>query len=116
MAAICDFQTKEEQLFGNREHGDSMEEFLALIGERVPLKDFPGWVNLLYCVSNQSLCHRRHKVNLTILVSDALKTLFYSINRNCESIICVVYVLELVCEYYISQLILCCTVTKSQNM
>ena len=56
------------------------------------------------------------KVNLTILVSDALKNLFYSINRNCESIICVVYVLEFVCEYYISQLILCCTVTKSQNM
>nr|XP_022337515.1 rap1 GTPase-activating protein 1-like isoform X13 [Crassostrea virginica] len=36
-------QTKEEQLFGNKEHGDSMEEFLALIGERVPLKDFPGY-------------------------------------------------------------------------
>ena len=81
MAAISDFQTKEEQLFGNKEHGNSMEEFLALIGERVPLKDFPGWVNLLHCVSNQSLCHWRQKVNLTILVSDALKNLFHSINR-----------------------------------
>lgn len=116
MAAISDFQTKEEQLFGNKEHGDSMEEFLALIGERVPLKDFPGWVNLLHCVSNQSLCHWRQKVNLTILVSDALKNLFHSINRNCESIICIGYVLELVSEYYFSQLILCCTVRKSQNM
>lgn len=42
---ISDFQTKEEQLFGNRGHSDRMEEFLSMIGDKVSLKDFQGWVN-----------------------------------------------------------------------
>lgn len=39
---ISEFQTKEEQLFGNRAHSDRMEEFLGLIGDKVSLKDFQG--------------------------------------------------------------------------
>lgn len=42
---ISEFQTKEEQLFGNRGHSDRMEEFLSMIGDKVSLKDFQGWVN-----------------------------------------------------------------------
>ncbi|XP_052832901.1 uncharacterized protein LOC106883520 [Octopus bimaculoides] len=34
-------QVKEEDLFGNRNHGPAMDEFLELIGDRVKLKDFP---------------------------------------------------------------------------
>ncbi|CAI9741328.1 rap1 GTPase-activating protein 1 isoform X4 [Octopus vulgaris] len=34
-------QVKEEDLFGNRNHGPAMDEFLQLIGDRVKLKDFP---------------------------------------------------------------------------
>lgn len=41
------FQTTEEELFGNKAHGAAMEEFLQLLGERVQLKDFKGWVNFL---------------------------------------------------------------------
>lgn len=36
-------QTKEEALFGNVSHSDAMKEFLDLIGDRVSLKDFPGF-------------------------------------------------------------------------
>ncbi|GAB1603800.1 rap1 GTPase-activating protein 1-like isoform X1 [Argonauta hians] len=34
-------QVKEEDMFGNRNHGPAMDEFLELIGDRVKLKDFP---------------------------------------------------------------------------
>lgn len=35
-------QTKEEQLFNNKDHSPAMEEFLQVIGDRVKLKDFKG--------------------------------------------------------------------------
>ncbi|XP_069117229.1 rap1 GTPase-activating protein 1-like isoform X3 [Argopecten irradians] len=36
-------QTTEEALFGNVSHGQAMEDFLSVIGERVQLKDFKGF-------------------------------------------------------------------------
>ncbi|XP_064642552.1 rap1 GTPase-activating protein 1-like isoform X4 [Lineus longissimus] len=36
-------QTREEDIFANVGHSDSMEEFLDLLGDRVSLKDFKGF-------------------------------------------------------------------------
>ncbi|KRZ93475.1 Rap1 GTPase-activating protein 1 [Trichinella sp. T8] len=36
-------QTSEEELFGNAEHSDKMEEFLEFIGEKVQLQNFKGF-------------------------------------------------------------------------
>ncbi|XP_033724585.1 rap1 GTPase-activating protein 1-like isoform X2 [Pecten maximus] len=36
-------QTTEEALFGNVSHSKAMEDFLSVIGDRVPLKDFKGF-------------------------------------------------------------------------
>ncbi|XP_062606320.1 rap1 GTPase-activating protein 1-like [Saccostrea cucullata] len=47
-------QTKEEQLFSNRDHSESMEEFLSLIGDRVPLKAFQGYRGGLDTVHGQT--------------------------------------------------------------
>ncbi|XP_061189915.1 rap1 GTPase-activating protein 1-like isoform X12 [Saccostrea echinata] len=47
-------QTKEEQLFSNRDHSNSMEEFLTLIGDRVPLKAFQGYRGGLDTVHGQT--------------------------------------------------------------
>ncbi|XP_048770676.1 rap1 GTPase-activating protein 1-like isoform X24 [Ostrea edulis] len=47
-------QTKEEQLFGNRNHNDTMDEFLSLIGDRVPLKDFQGYRGGLDTIHGQT--------------------------------------------------------------
>lgn len=40
---LFDFQTKEEELFGNVCHSPAMEEFLQCIGHRVLLKNFEGY-------------------------------------------------------------------------
>ncbi|CAH1774914.1 unnamed protein product [Owenia fusiformis] len=36
-------QVTEEELFGNEEHSPAMDEFLDVLGDRVPLKDFKGF-------------------------------------------------------------------------
>lgn len=36
-------QTTEEELFGNANSGRAFDEFLEVLGERVPLKDFDGY-------------------------------------------------------------------------
>ncbi|KRY58010.1 Rap1 GTPase-activating protein 1 [Trichinella britovi] len=38
-----DEHTSEEELFGNAEHSDKMEEFLEFIGEKVQLQNFKGF-------------------------------------------------------------------------
>ena len=45
MYLILIIQTKEENLFGNKDHSPVMEEFLSLIGDKVQLKDFQGYVS-----------------------------------------------------------------------
>lgn len=35
-------QTTEEELFGNVEHSEPLNEFLEMLGERVELKGFEG--------------------------------------------------------------------------
>ena len=35
-------QTCEEELFGNVEHPDSLDEFLEMLGEKIELKGFDG--------------------------------------------------------------------------
>ena len=35
-------QTREEELFGNRSHSQAMDEFLEMLGRRIPLKDHKG--------------------------------------------------------------------------
>lgn len=39
-------QTKEEEVFGNVSHSAAMEEFLDMLGDRITLKDFKGWVQI----------------------------------------------------------------------
>ncbi|XP_037075467.1 LOW QUALITY PROTEIN: rap1 GTPase-activating protein 1-like [Pollicipes pollicipes] len=36
-------QTREEELFGNRSHSQAMDEFLDMLGQRIPLKDHKGY-------------------------------------------------------------------------
>ncbi|XP_043222198.1 rap1 GTPase-activating protein 1-like isoform X2 [Amphibalanus amphitrite] len=36
-------QTREEELFGNRSHSQAMDEFLEMLGRRIPLKDHKGY-------------------------------------------------------------------------
>ena len=37
-------QTSEEELFGNTDHPDSLDEFLDMLGTKVELKGFEGYV------------------------------------------------------------------------
>ena len=45
-------QTCEEELFGNIDHPDSLAEFLDMLGDKVELKGFEGYVHELVCVSS----------------------------------------------------------------
>ncbi|KRY31435.1 Rap1 GTPase-activating protein 1 [Trichinella spiralis] len=47
-------QTSEEELFGNAEHSDKMEEFLEFIGEKVQLQNFKGFRGGLDTVHGQT--------------------------------------------------------------
>ncbi|KRX91538.1 Rap1 GTPase-activating protein 1, partial [Trichinella pseudospiralis] len=47
-------QTSEEELFGNAEHSDKMEEFLEFIGEKVQLRNFKGFRGGLDTVHGQT--------------------------------------------------------------
>ncbi|KRY86154.1 Rap1 GTPase-activating protein 1 [Trichinella pseudospiralis] len=47
-------ETSEEELFGNAEHSDKMEEFLEFIGEKVQLRNFKGFRGGLDTVHGQT--------------------------------------------------------------
>ncbi|KRZ93473.1 Rap1 GTPase-activating protein 1 [Trichinella sp. T8] len=47
-------KTSEEELFGNAEHSDKMEEFLEFIGEKVQLQNFKGFRGGLDTVHGQT--------------------------------------------------------------
>ncbi|KRX91539.1 Rap1 GTPase-activating protein 1 [Trichinella pseudospiralis] len=49
-----DEHTSEEELFGNAEHSDKMEEFLEFIGEKVQLRNFKGFRGGLDTVHGQT--------------------------------------------------------------
>ncbi|KRY58008.1 Rap1 GTPase-activating protein 1 [Trichinella britovi] len=49
-----DEHTSEEELFGNAEHSDKMEEFLEFIGEKVQLQNFKGFRGGLDTVHGQT--------------------------------------------------------------
>ena len=70
---ICYLQTTEEELFGNKSHSPAMEEFLELLGHRVRLKDFKGWLPFYARLhSHYSLpgvcCQFRSNFKLTIII------------------------------------------------
>ena len=44
--AFHTLQTTEEEYFNNKTHSPAMSEFLELLGDRVDLQDFKGYVVL----------------------------------------------------------------------
>ncbi|KRZ69545.1 Rap1 GTPase-activating protein 1 [Trichinella papuae] len=52
-----DEHTSEEELFGNAEHSDKMEEFLEFIGEKVQLRNFKGFRGGLDTIGEEIMFH-----------------------------------------------------------
>ena len=73
---VFNFQTKEEELFGNVIHSNSMEEFLQCIGHRVKLRNFEGYRGGLDTIHEQtgleSLYSQYHGRNIMFHVSTML--------------------------------------------